>query len=55
MTTTRQEGEIRFPDHISLISTTDPASHITYANQHFCDVAGYSATEIAAIHAAKAV
>ncbi len=46
MTTTRHEGEIRFPDHISLISTTDPASHITYANQHFCDVAGYSATEM---------
>ena len=46
MTTTRQEGEIRFPDHISLISTTDPSSHITYANQHFCDVAGYSATEM---------
>ena len=46
MTTTRQEGEIRFPDHISLISTTDPGSHITYANQHFCDVAGYSATEM---------
>ncbi|BBT67983.1 hypothetical protein WP8S18E04_33670 [Aeromonas caviae] len=46
MTTTRHEGEIRFPDHISLISTTDPASHITYANQHFCDMAGYSATEM---------
>ena len=46
MTTTRQEGEIRFPDHISLISTTDPTSHITYANQHFCDVAGYSAAEM---------
>lgn len=46
MTTTQREGEIRFPDHISLISTTDPASHITYANQHFCDVAGYSASEM---------
>ena len=46
MTTTRQEGEIRFPDHISLISTTDPTSHITYANQHFCDVTGYSAAEM---------
>lgn len=29
-----------------LISTTDPASHITYANQHFCDVAGYGAAEM---------
>lgn len=46
MTTTQREGEIRFPDHISLISTTDPTSHITYANQHFCDVAGYSASEM---------
>ncbi|MGY6040404.1 methyl-accepting chemotaxis protein [Aeromonas sp. AE23HZ002T15] len=46
MTTTQREGEIRFPDQISLISTTDPASHITYANQHFCDVAGYSASEM---------
>ncbi|MEG0174901.1 MAG: PAS domain-containing methyl-accepting chemotaxis protein [Aeromonas sp.] len=46
MTTTQGEGEIRFPDQISLISTTDPASHITYANQHFCDVAGYSASEM---------
>ena len=46
MTTTRQEGEIRFPDNLSLISTTDSSSHITYANQHFCDVAGYSAAEM---------
>ncbi|MGY3904139.1 methyl-accepting chemotaxis protein [Aeromonas lusitana] len=46
MTTTQGEGEIRFPDQISLISTTDPSSHITYANQHFCDVAGYSASEM---------
>ncbi|MBL0465495.1 methyl-accepting chemotaxis protein [Aeromonas veronii] len=41
-----QEGEIHFPDNIALISTTDPASHITYANQHFCDVAGYGAAEM---------
>lgn len=46
MTTRHQEGEIHFPDNIALISTTDPASHITYANQHFCDVAGYSAAEM---------
>ncbi|MGL6610854.1 PAS domain-containing protein [Aeromonas hydrophila] len=46
MTTTQREGEIRFPDHLSLISTTDPASHITYANQHFCDVAGYHPAEM---------
>ena len=46
MTKLHQEGEIHFPDNIALISTTDPASHITYANQHFCDVAGYGATEM---------
>ncbi|EOD54252.1 methyl-accepting chemotaxis protein [Aeromonas molluscorum] len=46
MTTTQREGEIHFPDHLSLISTTDPASHITYANQHFCEVAGYDADEM---------
>ncbi|WP_323890036.1 methyl-accepting chemotaxis protein [Aeromonas allosaccharophila] len=46
MTTRHQEGEIHFPDNIALISTTDPASHITYANQHFCDVAGYGAAEM---------
>ena len=41
-----QEGEIHFPDNIALISTTDPASYITYANQHFCDVAGYTVEEM---------
>ncbi|MFM4872594.1 methyl-accepting chemotaxis protein [Aeromonas veronii] len=46
MTKPHQEGEIHFPDNIALISTTDPASHITYANQHFCDVAGYGAAEM---------
>ncbi|HEA3088441.1 TPA: methyl-accepting chemotaxis protein [Aeromonas salmonicida] len=46
MTTSQREEEIRFPDHLSLISTTDPASHITYANQHFCEVAGYNAAEM---------
>ena len=46
MTTRHQEGEVHFPDNIALISTTDPASHITYANQHFCDVAGYGAAEM---------
>ncbi|MGL4923508.1 methyl-accepting chemotaxis protein [Aeromonas sp. 30P] len=46
MTRRHQEGEIHFPDNIALISTTDPASHITYANQHFCDVAGYGAAEM---------
>lgn len=49
MTQSRQEGEIHFPDHVALISTTDPASHITYANQHFCDVAGYQADEMAGV------
>ncbi len=31
---------------LDLISTTDPQSHITYANQSFCDVAGYSEEEL---------
>lgn len=31
---------------LDLISTTDPHSHITYANQNFCDVAGYTEEEL---------
>lgn len=31
---------------LDLISTTDPQSHMTYANQSFCDVAGYSEEEL---------
>ncbi|MCW8329989.1 methyl-accepting chemotaxis protein [Photobacterium sp. SDRW27] len=31
---------------LDLISTTDPQSHITYANQTFCDIAGYTKEEL---------
>ncbi|MDF2156140.1 PAS domain-containing methyl-accepting chemotaxis protein [Vibrio sp. CAU 1672] len=30
-----------FSSAANLISTTDPSSHITYANSDFCDIAGY--------------
>ena len=35
-----------YSDNISFISTTDCASHITYANDVFCDIAEYSAQEL---------
>lgn len=38
--------EIEYSEKTPLISTTDPNSHITYANQVFCNVAGYSADEL---------
>lgn len=35
-----------FPEHYNLISTTNTDSTITYSNEHFCDVVGYSAEEL---------
>lgn len=35
-----------YPDHVSFISTTYRSSHITYANQVFCDIAEYSQEEL---------
>lgn len=35
-----------YPESANLISTTNPSSHITYANQQFCDIAGYSQDEL---------
>ncbi len=35
-----------YPDHVSFISTTDPSSHVTYANQVFCDIAEYDQEEL---------
>ncbi|MGY5749231.1 methyl-accepting chemotaxis protein [Vibrio antiquarius] len=35
-----------YPESANLISTTDPKSYITYANQQFCDVAGYDKEEL---------
>ncbi|WP_375753915.1 methyl-accepting chemotaxis protein [Vibrio sp. HN007] len=36
----------KFPGDVSLISTTEPSSHITYANETFCDVAEYQSDEL---------
>jgi len=35
-----------YPKESNLISTTDPSSHITYANNVFCEVAGYEEQEL---------
>ncbi|MCZ2721279.1 PAS domain-containing methyl-accepting chemotaxis protein [Marinomonas sp. 15G1-11] len=38
--------EITFPEGVQLVSTTNLDSIITYANQAFCDIAGYSSEEL---------
>ena len=38
--------EVTFPQSVELVSTTDTRGVITYANQAFCDVAGYSQEEL---------
>ncbi|WP_110456709.1 methyl-accepting chemotaxis protein [Shewanella algidipiscicola] len=43
---TNAEHEVEFDLDANLISTTDPASNVTYANAGFCDVAGYQADEL---------
>ncbi|WP_422128236.1 PAS domain-containing protein [Vibrio hannami] len=35
-----------YPRDVSLISTTEPSSHITFANETFCDVAEYQSDEL---------
>ncbi len=35
-----------YPGHLDLISTTEPSSKITYANDAFCQVAGYEQSEL---------
>ncbi|MDX1302912.1 PAS domain-containing methyl-accepting chemotaxis protein [Photobacterium sp.] len=40
------EKEVEYSSGINIISTTDPQSHITYINQHFCDVAGFQPGEL---------
>ncbi len=35
-----------YPANANLISTTDPQSHITYANPDFCEIAGYQPEEL---------
>ena len=40
------QRERLYPDHQSLISTTDLESRITYANDEFCEIAGFSLDEL---------
>lgn len=40
------KSEITFKENEVLLSTTDTQSHIKYANQHFCRVAGYELDEM---------
>lgn len=44
--TTRQQQEITLKKETVLLSTTDPKSRITYANDAFCEVSGYSKEEM---------
>ncbi|SIQ58039.1 methyl-accepting chemotaxis sensory transducer with Pas/Pac sensor [Aeromonas sp. RU39B] len=46
MNTGTTSGEVLYPEQYTLISTTNPDSHITYANRHFCEVAGYAPQEM---------
>jgi aerotaxis receptor len=39
-------SEVTFPNNIELISTTDTRGVITYANQAFCEISGYSNDEL---------
>lgn len=40
------QRERLFPAHQSLISTTDLESRITFANEEFCQIAGFSLAEL---------
>lgn len=40
------DERVRFSDSDSLISTTNPESHITYCNEDFCRIAGYEEKEL---------
>ena len=42
----RHTQEITLTKETVLLSTTDPSSKITYANEAFCDVSGFSTTEM---------
>ena len=40
------QRERLYPEHQSLISTTDLESRITYANDEFCHIAGFNLEEL---------
>lgn len=40
------QKEHRFPDHLTLLSTTDTHSHLTYANDAFVQVSGFTREEL---------
>ena len=44
------DEEVDFPSNEQLVSTTDLQGVITYANDHFCRVAGYSRAEMIGQH-----
>ena len=44
------DEEVDFPSSEQLVSTTDLQGVITYANDHFCRVAGYSRAEMIGQH-----
>jgi len=43
-------NEVRFAETVQLVSITDLDGRITYANQYFCEVAGYSLEELVGQH-----
>lgn len=40
------QRERLYPSHQNLISTTDLESRITYANDEFCQIAGFTLEEL---------
>lgn len=40
------QQEYQYPDDVTLMSTTDASSHITYANDAFIDVSGFASEDI---------
>ncbi|MFB2840289.1 PAS domain-containing protein, partial [Aeromonas jandaei] len=44
------QRERLYPEHQSLISTTDLESRITYANDEFCEIAGFQLDELVGQH-----
>lgn len=45
-----KDNEIQYADDLNLISTTTPDSTVTYANDSFCKIAGYSQEELLSNH-----